>query len=82
MSDPVVAHSDRWSVPADSDAGGGGVKHFQICGSIRDCGEGKKNRPNISDIVREKIRENMEFVFLLVFWFPVSGKLSSPRLTA
>lgn len=24
----------------------------------------------------------MEFLFLLVFWFPVSGRLSSVRLTA
>lgn len=41
MSDPVVAHSDRRGVPADRDAGGGGVKDFQICWSIRDCGEEK-----------------------------------------
>lgn len=36
MSDPVVAHSDRGGVPADGDAGGGRVKHLQVCGSIRD----------------------------------------------
>lgn len=40
VSDPVVAHGDRWSVPADGDAGGGGVKHLQVCGSVRDCGGG------------------------------------------
>ena len=49
MSDPVVAHSDRWGVPADGDAGGGGVQHFQVCGSIRDWGEkGKSQRQQIN----------------------------------
>lgn len=40
VGDPVVAHSDRWSIPADGDAGRGGFQHFQICGSVRDCGGG------------------------------------------
>lgn len=54
MSDPVVAHSDRWSVPADGDAGGGRVEHFKVCGSIRDWREksrGQNNKQPDDDIV-------------------------------
>lgn len=36
MGDAIIAHSYRRGVPADGDAGGGGVQHLQVGGSIRD----------------------------------------------
>lgn len=42
MCDPVVAHSNRWRVPADCDASWGGVQYFQICWRIRDWRESEK----------------------------------------
>lgn len=86
MSDSVVAHSDGWSVPAHSDAGGAGVQHFQVCGSIRDW-KGKKNgdRKKLTTCKNRVINSRklkFESEYILVLCFPLSGRLSFVPLTA
>lgn len=61
MGDPVVAHSDGWCVPADSDAGGCGVKNFQVCGSVRDCGQYTIQQCEISEQTNDPKKKTKNF---------------------
>lgn len=50
MGDAIIAHSYRRGVPADGDAGGGGVQHLQVGGSIRDW-KIKQNKKKIMNVM-------------------------------
>lgn len=81
VSDPVVAHGDGWCVPAHGDAGGRGVQNFQVCGSVGDWRQKKDTSNNTKESNQNESREKT-LDSVLVFCFPLSGRLSSPPLTA
>lgn len=75
MGDAIIAHSYRRGVPADGDAGGGGVQHLQVGGSIRDWKI--KNREDYDDDRgNEEPTSGGNGGSVLVFCIPLRGRLS------